>query len=279
MWAAVVASALAALGTGFWLDAQRAPTQPMLFWSFLVFGLTASGLGWSFVVRNDRSALRRLVAAGAALLAWRLAYFPLMVISGWKASLGEWVLHSLLGLSVIYPTFVLMIFAMNLVIGAIAGAAIAVPEGEAPRGALQPLRDLIHRPPRPLLWAVGVLALPVAAMVTFSKPSDLTLFGDRPWSEPRPLPEIHEPERNPYAVILREHEMALPARVLAFNALVTYPLVPESPWGAAMKGTLEYLALENPIATSQQRLDEHYLAYLAAHRRLHPEPTETAAGR
>ena len=204
---AVVACALAALGTGSWLDAQRAPTQPMLFWSFLAFGLAGSGLGWSFAVRNDRSLLRRLLAAGAALLAWRLAYFPLMVISGWKASLGEWLLHSLGGPSVVYPTFLLALFAMNLAIGAIAGAAIAVPEGEAPRGALQPLRDLIHRPPRPLLWAVGVLALPVAAMVTFSKPSDLTLFGDRPWREPRPLPEIHAPERNPYAVILREHEI------------------------------------------------------------------------
>jgi len=278
VWTAVVSSALVALGMGFWLDAQRALSQPMLFWSFLVFGLTGCGLGWAFAVRNDPSVLRRLVAAAASLLAWRLAYFPLMVISGWKASLGEWVLHSAVGLSVVYPTFVLMIFAMNLVIGAIAGAAIAVPEGEAPRGAFQPLRDLVHRPPRPLLWALGALALPVAGMVTFSKPSDLVLFGDRPWNEPRTVPEIHAPERNAYAVILREHEMALPAKVLAWNALVTYPLVPESPWGGAMKGTLEYLALDNPIATSQERIDEHYLAYLAAHRRLHPEPTETAAG-
>ena len=61
-----------------------------------------------------------------------------------------------------------------------------------------------------------------------------------------------------------------PNRVLALNAYVTYPLVPEGPWGSAKKGTLEALALENPVATSQQRIDEHYLAYLAAHRRLRP---------
>jgi hypothetical protein len=276
--AALSAGALAAIATGFWLDAQRAPTQPMLFWGFVAFGLSGSALGWAFAVRNDRSPLRRGIAAAAALVAWRLAYFPLMVISGWKASLGEWMLHSLAGVAVVYPTFLLVIFAMNLVIGAIAGAAIAAPEGEAPRGALQPLRDLAHRPPRLALLALGVLALPVAAMVSFSKPSDLVLFGDRPWREPRPLPEIHDPQRNPYAVILREHEMALPARVLAWNALVTYPLVPESPWGGAMKGTLEHLALENPIATSQDRIDEHYLAYLAAHRRLNRDPAQVHTG-
>lgn len=278
MGMAVGAGVLAAVGTGFWLDGQRGLTQPMLFWTFLVFGLAGSGLGWAFAVRNDRSLPRRLVAAGAALLAWRLAYFPLMVIAGWKASLGEWALVSLGGPSVVYPTFVLMIFAMHLAIGAIAGAAIAVPEGDAPRGAFQPLRNLVHRPPRAPLWALGVLALPVAGMVSFSKASDLVVFSDRPWTTPRPIPAIHAPERNAYSVILREHEMGLPAKVLAFNALVTYPLVPESPWGGAMKGTLEHLALENPIATSQERVDEHYLAYLAAHRRLHPERTETATG-
>jgi hypothetical protein len=46
-----------------------------------------------------------------------------------------------------------------------------------------------------------------------------------------------------------------------------------------MKGTLEALALAKPIATSQDRIDEHYLAYLAAHARLHPERAEASAAR
>jgi hypothetical protein len=115
---------------------------------------------------------------------------------------------------------------------------------------------------------MGAAALPVAGMVSFSKPSDRVWFGDRPWSEPRAIPAIHDPEQNPYALILREHELSLPSKVLAVNALVTYPLVPEGPWGSAMKGTLEALALAHPVATSQDRIDEHYLAYLAAHARL-----------
>lgn len=259
-----------ALAAGFWLDAQSGITQPMLFWSFLAFGLTGCALGCALNARRDPSTLRRALAAVASLVAWRVAYFPLMVISGWLASVGEWLLLPLLGRSLIYPTFVSLILAINLVISTIASAAVTVPAASSGRARFGRLGALLSRPPRPLLWAIGAAALPVAFMVSFSKPSDLVLFADRPWSQPRRVPEIHAPEHNPYAIIMREHQMALPAQVLAFNALITYPLVPESPWGAAMKGTLEFLALENPIATSLQRIDEHYLAYLAAHARLHP---------
>jgi hypothetical protein len=243
----------------------------MLFWSFLLLGLAGLALGVALRARRDRNVARRSLAAAAALLAWRVSYFPLMVICGWQAALGEWVIHALTGRSLVYPTFLLLILGLNLAVGAIAAAAVLIPEGEAARGRLQPLRDLWHRPPRPLLWALGALALPVAAMVSFSRPSDLVLFGDAPWREPRPIPEIHEPALNPYAKIMAEHDLPWPSWVLALNAAVTYPLVPEGPWGAAMKGTLEALALARPIATSRDRVDEHYLAYLAAHRRLHED--------
>jgi hypothetical protein len=267
--AAVLIGALAALAAGLWLDVRPAPSQPMLFWPFALLGLGGEGLGVALRARHDRSPGRRLLAAAAALLAWRVSHFPLMVICGWQASVVEWVVHALFGRSTIYPTFLLLIFLVHLAIGTIAAAALLVPAGEAAPGRFQALRDLLHRPPRPALWALGALALPVAAMVSFSKPSDLALLGDGPWREPRPIPPIHAPRQNPYAKIMREHELALPSWVLAFNAAVTYPLVPEGPWGSAMKGTLEALALANPVATSRDRVDEHYLAYLAAHTRLH----------
>lgn len=243
----------------------------MLFWPFLLLGLAGAALGVALRLPHDGSLGRRLLAAAAALFAWRLSYFPLMVICGWQASVVEWVFHTLFGRSLIYPTFLLLIFAVNVMIAAVAAAAVLRPEGDAARGALQPLRNIVHRPPRPLLWGVALLGLPVAALVSFSRPSDLVLFGDGPWREPRAIPPIHEPETNPYARIMQEHDLALPSWVLALNAAITYPLVPEGPWGSAMKGTLEALALAKPIATSRDRVDEHYLAYLAAHRRLHDQ--------
>jgi hypothetical protein len=264
---AIAVSAGGALIAGWRVDARESLTQSVLFWHFLTLGLLGGALGWALQARHERSALRKLVGALAALAVWRVAYFPLMVICGWLASVGEWLAFHALGRSVIYPTFLSLILAMNLVIAWIATAAFTNAQPDPGRGALA---RLLRQPPQKPLWGVGALALPVAAMVTFSKPSDLVPFGDRPWKEVRPIPEIHDPKRNPYEIILREREMELPAQVLAFNAYVTYPLVPEGPWGSAMKGTLEALALENPVATSQERIDEHYLAYLAAHARLHP---------
>jgi hypothetical protein len=61
----------------------------------------------------------------------------------------------------------------------------------------------------------------------------------------------------------------VPAWVLAVNARLTYPLVPHSPWGRAMKGTLEAEALKNPTATTRDRIDEHYQAWIASHARIH----------
>jgi hypothetical protein len=271
---AAAAGAVAALAVGWRVDAMLEPSQPVLFWCFLAFGLSGCALGWRARARLDESAVRQCVALIAALLAWRLAYFPLMVICGWLASVGEWAAFRAFGRSVVYPSFALLLLAVNAAIAWIAAAAVTVARPAPPSFRERTLERLLRNPPRLALLGLGAAALPVAAMVTFSAPSDRTWFRDRPWSEPRPLPPIHDPERNPYAIILREHELGLPSQVLAFNALVTYPLVPEGPWGSAMKGTLEALALAKPIATSQDRIDEHYLAYLAAHARLHPERAE-----
>ncbi|MCA8916117.1 MAG: hypothetical protein KDB90_11955 [Planctomycetes bacterium] len=264
--------AVAAIVRGFWLDAQPAITQPQLFWSFLLLGLGGSLLGWRLGMRHDSHLGRNVLALFGALLSWRLSYFPLMVVSGWKASLGEFALYSIGVTTMVYPTFLLVMFAQNLAIGAVAAAAVAVPQGEAPaEGRLLKIRKLLFAPPRRLLWIVGCLALPVAFLTSFSWSSDYVLFGDAPWSEPRALPEVAEPKHNPYADVLGTYwdRLSLGSKVLALNARLTYPLVPESPWGKAMKGTLEAETRANPLASSRERVDEHYLAYLAAHSAMH----------
>lgn len=265
------ATVLAAVVTGFWLDSQAEIRQPMLFWPLLFFGLAGAAFGLAFGTRNDRNLLRGFIAALGVLIAWRCSYFPFMVVAGWKGSLGEAAVHGLTGTSVVYPFFLFFLFAQNLGVAIIASAAVASPQGEPSQGRFQFLRNIVHRPPRKLLWLIAVFALPVAGMVSFSTRQDFVLFNDVPWKEHVEPPPIQEPQVNPYSVIIKEHELSIPAWVLAVNALITYPLVPESPWGAAMKGTLEVMALENPQATSRDRIDEHYLAYMAAHRRLHPE--------
>lgn len=272
-WPLIVAGvfALIAVVRGFLLDARPEVTQPELFWSFLTLGLAGALLGAGLGLRHERKNWRLVLGTVGALIAWRVSYFPLMVVSGWKASIVEWLTFNTIGVTFIYPTFLLLLFAQNFVIGAIAGAAVAVPP-EAPefQGRLGRLRKLIYAPPRKALWALATVALPIAFLTSFSDAEDYVLFADSPWRESRELPPIGAIERNAYVEILNEHagEMGPGSLVLAGNAAVTYPLVPESPWGAAMKGTLEQESRANPMASSTDRLNEHYLAYMAAHQRI-----------
>lgn len=260
---------LVAVVWGFVIDAKPEIDQPDLFWPFLVFGLAGSLLGWRIAFRHDRDLLRNAIGLIGSLVAWRVSYFPFMVVAGWKASLGEWLTFNTIGLSVVYPTFLFMLFAQHAGVGFIGAAAIASPQTAPPsEGRFLFLRKLFHRPPRKLLWGLAVVALPVAIMVSFSTAPDFVVFNDAPTPGWEP-PLIHEPEVNAYERIMAEQDLGPAPWVLAVNARFTYPLVPHSPWGRAMKGTLEQLALDNPVATTRARVDEHYLAYLAAHGRIH----------
>ena len=254
---------------GFMLDGQPAITQPQLFWTFLMFGLAGSVAGGRLALRNDCNVARNLIGMIGSLVAWRVSYFPFMVVAGWKASLGEWLTFNTIGVSVVYPTFVLFLFLQHAGVGFIGAAAVARPQSPGPEtGRLLFLRRLFHEPPRKLLWALACVALPVAGMVSFSTTTDFVIFNDGPTDE-LAVPPMSEPKVNPYEVIMNEYELSAPAWILAVNARLTYPLVPHSPWGRGIKGTLESLTLANPLATTRDRIDEHYQAYIAAHVRIH----------
>lgn len=261
--------AIAAFIWGFLLDAKPMLDQPDLFWPFLFFGLCGSLLGWRIAMRHDNHPLRNLIGLLGSMVAWRVSYFPFMVVAGWKASLGEWVTFNTLGVSIIYPTFLFFMFAQHAGVGFIGAAAVASPQTKGPdKGPLLFFRKLFHQPPRKALWALACVALPVAGMVSFSTSRDFVAFNDAPDPFMPPV-AISEPQINPYAKIMDEHDLAPAPWVLAVNAAVTYPLVPHTPWGDAMAGTLERLALDNPVATTRDRIDEHYQAWIASHARIH----------
>ena len=265
--AAVITAA--AVAWGFRVDGQQSITQPQLFWPFVTFGLFGSLTGWRIAMRNDPHVLRNIIGLVGSLVAWRVSYFPFMVVAGWKASLGEFVTWNLFETSVVYPTFFLFMFVQHAGVGFIGAAAVASPQSPAPdNGRLLYLRRLFHKPPRTALWALACVALPVAVMVSFSTARDFRLLNDAPTTD-MPVAEIHEPKVNPYAVIMEEHDLAPAPWVLAVNARATYPLVPHSPWATAMAGTLERLTLDNPVASTRDRIDEHYQAWIASHARIH----------
>jgi hypothetical protein len=261
--------AVAAVIWGFRVDARESITQPQLFWPFLTFGLLGSLLGWRVAMRNDPNVLRNIIGLVGSLVAWRVSYFPFMVVAGWKASLGEWVTWTFAETSIIYPTFLFFMFAQHAGVGFIGAAAVGSPQSPAPdKGPLLFFRRLFHKPPRKALWALACVALPVAGMVSFSTSKDFHWLNDAPDPD-MPAVAIHEPQVNAYGVIMKEHDLAPAPWVLAVNAWLTYPLVPHTPWGSAMAGTLERLALDNPLASTRDRIDEHYQAWIASHARIH----------
>ncbi|MCZ7605256.1 MAG: hypothetical protein M5U25_04135 [Planctomycetota bacterium] len=260
--------AIAALSWGFLLDAKPMLYQPDLFWPFLFFGLCGSLLGWRIAMRHDNHPLRNLVGLLGSLVAWRVSYFPFMVVGAGKPAWASGS-HSTRSESASSTPPFCSSCSPSMPVSASSARPRWRRRGRQDRTRARCcfFRKLFHKPPRKALWALACVALPVAGMVSFSTARDFVLFNDGPDPYMAEVP-ISEPQINPYARIMDEHDLAPAPWVLAVNAAVTYPLVPHTPWGDAMAGTLEKLALANPVATTRDRIDEHYQAWIASHARI-----------
>lgn len=243
------ASGLALAVWGFVLDGTPAPSQASLFWTLAVASLSGTAIGLALVWRRARGRAGRLLLAGAAVLAWRLAFFPIMVFSGHVAAIAELVqVHAPpLGV-VVWPVFLVSAFALHAVAAAAASFLVL--------------------PFHPAVTAGLAGAFTVAALVSCTTTADLTLLPDTSWSLDAPVPRPSAPLGNPYLPALGEAGYSLPQRTLLLAAGLTYALVPESPWAAGVKGTLEEAFRRHPHASSADRVAEHYLAYRAAHARI-----------
>ena len=254
---------------GVFIDMQTTVSQPTLFWCFTVVSLLGliGPLIWGAKRLDGIGGKVGLVLAIA--YAWRISYFPIMVFSGWIASLAERVGTWISPVTVIiYPVFLMSILIHYAAIAAIAAMLfkpVAAPQAKDGEQGPSLLQRLLA-PSRKILTLVAAPALFVASAVSFTSSSDFTLLPDRPWSAPpQALPEVRAPRANPYSVRLSAEGYNIRQRILLFNAAMTYDLVPHSPWAASMKGTLEAMVNENPVATSHDRVVEHFLAYIVAH--------------
>lgn len=239
------------LGLGGWgllLDAARPLPQAELWTALQLASLAGGALG--ALALGPRLGVR--AAAGAlalmALLAWRVSYFPIMVFSGHVASIAEW-LELLVGLPVVvYPVFLLCVLALHTVAGA--GAAFLV------------------RPPSRLAYAVVVPAFAVATAVSFSNATDLALLPDRARQLAAPVPPAVGERANPYLPVLGSPAYAPHVNLMLLAAGLTYETIPPSPWATTVKAVLEDQFNRKPVASTQDRVVEHYLAYHAAHSRV-----------
>ena len=231
---------VAAVGAGVCLDLGPSLSQPLLCGCLMV----ASALGMVTGLTARPASVCWSVLAGLAVLAWRVAYFPIMVFSGFVASLSE----VLVGL--VYPAFLLSAWALHGLVG---------------------WSVTFCWPPDKERWQPLAVAVPlalIAGMVSFTSLSDLRLQPDQPWAAAPAVLRVEEPVTNPYLPRLSEPGYSPQGRVLLLCAGLTYGLIPSSPWARAVKGTLEAEMNRRPHAGTRQRVEEHYRAYVAAHSRI-----------
>lgn len=194
--------------------------------------------------------LRDAITTGAAaFLAWRLGFFPVLVLSGHLAAISEWVLPPIGGVAwTVYPV---------LLLGVAGGMALATV-------CVHLL--LVRSHPRLALGAAAALAL--AAAMSFTGADDLAILADEtPLDRPAALTPL-QPRENVYAEALRLGDVTTVRKPLLAAAAVTYHLIPPSPWARTVKGTLEGAFRAHPSGSSRARVHEHFRAFAAAHTRL-----------
>ncbi len=241
---------------GIWFDRVPILNQPHLFATFQVISLT--GIAWGILVSLDWFAPSQGLASPfktatlllAALVVWRISYFPIMVFAGWIATLGERLTFAISGIIslpiIIYPIFFITMLLM------FAGATFAL-------GAIVYMQYTE--------WMIiTVPAFVMAAMVSFSKPSDIGWLPDTHVNVRETLPVAMLPIENPYLPLLGKPEYPLQKKVLLFAAGSIYVFVPHSPWAGTVKGTLEDLFRNNPNGSTSIRILDHYESYHVAHK-------------
>jgi hypothetical protein len=248
-----ISPAAAALGLGLgawgaWLDRAQPLPQAGLWAALQLASLCGAVLGALLWRRRFQRPAAILGLACALLLGWRVSYFPIMVFSGHVASIAEW-LEIAVGLPVfVYPIFLVAVATLHTV----AGLGVA----------------FLLRPPHKLVYAVLVPAFAVATAVSFSDARDLAPLPDRAWRLAAAVPPVVEPRANPYLAALGDPAYRLHVNVMLLAAGLTYETIPPSPWARTVMAVLEHAFNENPVASTQDRVVEHYLAYHSAHDRI-----------
>ncbi len=233
-------------GIGLWLDARTIIDQAALFLAFQFASLIGAFLAIILLCTTFQGTTQRVLVVLFAAVVWRVSFFPIMVFSGWVATLGEWLVVQV-GIIpvVIYPTFLIAMAVLNW--GAIVSGGMM----------------FYHHK---YIWALPLLiAFTVAVLVSFTAREDLAFLPDDNLVIEQSIPEVQPPLGNPYFEAFRQPEYGLPERVLIFASGAMYDLIPRTPWSTTVKSVLEHEFRNHPKASSKRRVQEHYLAFRAAH--------------
>ena len=235
---------------GFSVEINPHVQSWQLFSGFHLAGLVAMSSVSLVYLKQLPTRNTRFTFVVLQLLAFRIAYFPIVVFSATASCYSE------LLLSQINIDLPIKIFPTMFVCATILFAIINLTLFWALNGKTA-FYTLI----------IVILGTP-ALLISFADANDLTIFPDDNWADIEPLPQIAMPQENPYGLTLTSTHYSIGQKMIGLAGQTLYDLIPSSPWSQLVLGTLEKAYLDNPDGNAHDQLRYHYGAFIAAHNRL-----------
>jgi len=231
---------------GFSLEINPGAQAWQLFLGFHLAGLAALTSVSLWGLKQLSTNNKRFGFVILQLLAFRIAYFPVVVFSATVACYSELFLeHLTLDLPIkIFPA---MFVSAALMFATISYLLFGLLKGKA------------------ILFVLIVALGAPALLISFADSKDLTFFPDNNWADIVPLPAVTQPKSNPYLEAYSSSESSIGQKVTGLAGKVLYDFIPKAPWAQAVQGTLEQEFISNPYGNSHDQLRYHYAAFLAAH--------------
>jgi hypothetical protein len=231
---------------GISVEMNPAAQAWQLFTGFHLAGLAAMACMSLWGLKKLPIMAKRYAFVILQLLAFRIAYFPIVVFSATVACHSELLLEHL-------PVYLpIKIFPALFVSAALMFAAIAYVLFWALKG-------------KAVLYALMVVLGIPALLISFADRQDLTFLPDNNWADIDPLPIITQPQANPYLSGVTSSHSSAGQKMIGLAGSALYEFIPKAPWSQAVQGTLEQAYRNHPDGNSHDQLTYHYAAFLAAH--------------
>ncbi|MFA5923978.1 MAG: hypothetical protein WC856_22260 [Methylococcaceae bacterium] len=240
----ILLALLAVFGISIEMDPTAKPWQ--LFTGLHLAGLGAMSCMYLWALKDLPTKNKRYGFVILQFLAFRIAYFPIVVFAATVACYSELLLQHL---PVDLP---IKIFPAFFISAAVMFASIGVVSFWALKG-----KTVLYGP-------MVVLGIP-ALLISFADMQDLTMLPDNNWADLQPLPSITHPQTNPYSLAYASNHSSAGQKMIGLAGRVLYEFIPKAPWSQAVQGTLEQEFRNNPEGNSHDQLKYHYAAFLAAH--------------
>ncbi|MCF6190248.1 MAG: hypothetical protein L3J51_07210 [Cocleimonas sp.] len=248
---------------GFWLDGKETLSQNQIIYAFYLSAIAGLLPTLLFFMFKNKAIWKNILLSLLALLLWRITYFPIMVLAGYLATLGESLALTLFDMSVVYPFLLLSVALMNALSLLVAATVLFLVfllfrSGEKNNRIINKWSSLS-------LISISIPLAVLAIGVSFTQPADWHAIPDTTYLDDKPLPAASLPEINPYSTALDKQGLSWQHKVLFKSAEITYDLIPNNTqWSQVVKGTLESEFVKTKVISTAFCTKVHLRAFMTA---------------